>query len=337
MDARGNIDKEQRNGIAQLQQVETHAHHHILLATLTATARPILVKHQCRHQKSYKTLFPPLSVCSDGLIEFPDFTELIVPVDDNDINLETILYSDSLNRDDDDVWKCSVCNAEAQPIKTRRIHNHPRVLCILVNRVRFDRETQAEIRQNTKLAFPIVNFDPNDRLDNDNEHPTYDLIGGIFHQPTTKNTGHYRAVCNINHDIDKWITYDDMDFEQNKFLNRKERTPTVKVEFFRQAYMLFYQRRENVSSTSDSESNHGGPQSDEDDRFSLNNDSEHNGDNFNDPNESSASGQSPRENNGINAINAINVSPLVINGTNAVNAVNAINAVNTIIVSPPRH
>ena len=154
------------------------------------------------------------NIQDDELIEYPEFTELIVPVDNNHINLETILYNDSLNRDDDDVWKCSVCNAEAQPIKTRRIHKHPRVLCILVNRVRFDRETQAEIRQNTKLPFPIVNFDPNDRLDDDNEHPTYDLIGGIFHQPTTKNTAHYTAVCNINHDIDKWITYDNKDFKK---------------------------------------------------------------------------------------------------------------------------
>ena len=103
-------------------------------------------------------------------------------------------------------------------------------------------------------------------------------------------------VCNINHESDKWITYNDKDFEKNKFLNSRVTTPTALVKFQKAAYMLFYQRRENVSSTSDSESNHGGPQSDEDDRFSLNNDSEHNGDNFNDPNESSESSQSPREN-----------------------------------------
>ena len=152
--------------------------------------------------------------CQDGKIEFPEFRELIVPVDDNEYTLEEILYSDSSNREDDDVWRCSACNTVTQPIKTRRIQKHPRVLCILVNRVRFDLETLQNIRQNTKLPFPIVNFDPNNRLDDDNEHPTYDLIGGIFHQPTTKNTGHYTAVCNINHDIDKWITYDDKDFKK---------------------------------------------------------------------------------------------------------------------------
>jgi hypothetical protein len=133
-----------------------------------------------------------------------------------------------------------------------------------------------------------VNFDPNDGLDDDNEHPTYDLIGGIFHQPTTKNRGHYIAVCNINHDINKWITYDDKDFETNKFLHSRARTPTVKVDFYRQAYMLFYQRMENVSSTSDSESDHGGSQSEDEDRLSYDDNSEHNGDNVNDPNESSA-------------------------------------------------
>ena len=52
--------------------------------------------------------------------------------------------------------------------------------------------------------------------------------------------------------------------------------------------MLFYQRRENVSSTSDSESDHGGSQSEDEDRFSYDDNSEHNGDNVNDPNESSA-------------------------------------------------
>ena len=255
------------------------------------------------------------ALCNVGVIEFPEFTELIVPVDNNENTLEEILYSDSLNRDDDDVWRCSDCDAEAQPRKTRRIDKHPQVLCILINRVHYDRETQAEIIQKTKLPFPIVNFDPNDRLDDDNEHPTYDLIGGIFHQQTTKNTGHYTAVCNINNDIDKWITYDDKDFETNKFLHSRARTPTVKVDFYRQAYMLFYQRRENVSSTSDSESNHGGPQSDEDDRFSLNDDSEHNGHNFNDPNESSASSQSPRENTNEQN-NATRPSSVTLNNNN---------------------
>ena len=129
------------------------------------------------------------------------------------------------------------------------------------------------------MPFPIVNFDPNDRLDDDNEHPTYDLIGGIFHQPTTKNTGHYTALCNINHDIDKWITYDDMDFKKNKFLNSRARTPTAKADFYKEAYMLFYQRRENVSSTSDSESNHGGSESDDNDCFRFDEESEHNGHN----------------------------------------------------------
>jgi hypothetical protein len=226
--------------------------------------------------------------CQDGKIEFPEFRELIVPVDDNENTLEEILYSDSSNREDDDVWRCSACNTVTQPIKTRRIQKHPRVLCILINRTHFIRETQTEIIQTTKLPFPIVNFDPNDGLDDDNEHPTYDLIGGIFHQPTTKNRGHYIAVCNINHDINKWITYDDKDFETNKFLHSRARTPTVKVDFYRQAYMLFYQRMENVSSTSDSESDHGGSQSEDEDRFSYDDNSEHNGDNVNDPNESSA-------------------------------------------------
>ena len=226
--------------------------------------------------------------CQDGKIEFPEFRELIVPVDDNENTLEEILYSDSSNREDDDVWRCSACNTVTQPIKTRRIQKHPRVLCILINRTHFIRETQTEIIQTTKLPFPIVNFDPNDGLDDDNEHPTYDLIGGIFHQPTTKNRGHYIAVCNINHDINKWITYDDKDFETNKFLHSRARTPTVKVDFYRQAYMLFYQRMENVSSTSDSESDHGGSQSEDEDRLSYDDNSEHNGDNVNDPNESSA-------------------------------------------------
>ena len=229
--------------------------------------------------------------CQDGKIEFPEFTELIVPVDNNEKTLEDILYSDSSNREDDDVWRCSACNTVTQPIKTRRIQKHPRVLCILINRTHFIRETQTESIQTTKLPFPIVNFDPNDGLDDYNEHPTYDLIGGIFHQPTTKNRGHYIAVCNINHDINKWITYDDKDFETNKFLHSRVRTPTVKVDFYRQAYMLFYQRMENVSSTSDSESDHGGSQSEDEDRFSYDDNS------VNDPNESSASSHTNEQNN----------------------------------------
>ncbi|MFM7239803.1 MAG: ubiquitin carboxyl-terminal hydrolase, partial [Cyanobium sp.] len=114
----------------------------------------------------------------------------------------------------------------------------------------------------SKINFPIVNFDPNNNLDNDSGHPMYHLIGGIFHQPTTTDRGHYIAVCNINHDRHKWITYDDEDFEKTKFINSRERTPTAMVKFQKGAYMLFYQRIENVSSTSDSESNHDGSESD---------------------------------------------------------------------------
>ena len=80
----------------------------------------------------------------------------------------------------------------------------------------------------------------------------------------TNDTGHYTAICNIKGNSDRWITYDDKDFKTNEFLNSRVRTPTAKVKFQRAAYMLFYQRRENVSLSSDSESNHDG--SDYDDR-----------------------------------------------------------------------
>ena len=106
-----------------------------------------------------------------------------------------------------------------------------------------------------------------------------------------------------------------MDFKKNKFLNSRARTPTAKVDFYKEAYMLFYQRRENVSLTSDSESNHGGSQSDDNDRFSYDEDSKHNGHYFNDPNESSASSQSPRENTNIQN-NATRPSSVTLNNNN---------------------
>jgi ubiquitin C-terminal hydrolase len=132
--------------------------------------------------------------CQDELIEYPEFTELIVPVDENHNNLETILFNDSSNRNDDDVWRCDTCTASARPIKTRCIHDHLVVLCILVNRVFFNRETITYHRQDTKFAFPIVNFNPNNNLHCDVE--MYDLIGGIFHHSAnTNDTGHYTVVC----------------------------------------------------------------------------------------------------------------------------------------------
>jgi hypothetical protein len=170
-------------------------------------------------------------------------------------------------------------------------------LCILVQRMSYDVENQTHIRHNTRVTFPIVNFNPNHGLEDIDDGQTYDLIGGIFHRPSGTNTGHYTAVCNINHDSDEWITYDDKNFEQNKFLNSRLTTPTALVKFQQAAYMIFYQRRENVSSSSDSESNHGhgGSGSDDDDRFSINEGSEDNGNNVNNPNESSASSQPARE------------------------------------------
>ena len=150
--------------------------------------------------------------CNDERIEHPEFTELILHVDGNDNNLETILFNESSNRNDDDAWRCDKCTARARPIKTTRIYEHPRVLCILVQRVSFDRETITYHRQNTKFAFPLVDFNPNNNLHDDVE--MYDLIGGIFHHSENTNNGHYTAVCNINHDINKWIKYNDMDLKK---------------------------------------------------------------------------------------------------------------------------
>ena len=126
--------------------------------------------------------------CQDEKLEYPEFTELIVPINDNNDNvtLERLILDDSKGRDDDDAWTCSACNVSARPIKTRRIERHPVVLCILVNRISYDALTHTEITQDTKDAFPIVDFNPNDSLDGDDERQTYDLIGGIFHHPTVE-------------------------------------------------------------------------------------------------------------------------------------------------------
>ncbi len=137
--------------------------------------------------------------CHDELIQNPEFTELIVPVNGNDDNvtLERLILEDSTGRDDDMVWTCSECDVTARPIRTRRIKSHPVVLCILVNRISYDALTHTEKRQDTKVAFPIVDFNPNDSLDGDDEHQTYDLISGIFHCPTSEDSGHYTAVCRL--------------------------------------------------------------------------------------------------------------------------------------------
>ena len=70
-----------------------------------------------------------------------------------------------------------------------------------------------------------MDFNPNDRLDGDVVHQTYDLIGGIFHGPTGGDLGHYTAVCSIDDNSDKWITCNDTIFETNKFLNEKKDDP----------------------------------------------------------------------------------------------------------------
>ena len=243
--------------------------------------------------------------CQDELVQNPEFTELIVPVNGNDDNvtLERLILEDSTSRDDDDVWTCSVCNISARPIKTRRIESHPVVLCILVHRISYDAQNNTETRVNAQVAFPIVDFNPNANLDGDDEHQTYDLISGIFHQTTGRETAHYTAVCSTD---DDWITYDDRKFRKNDFLNKRAKTPTAKVAFHRAAYMLFYKRRENVSLSRDTESNHGGPEDDDDDsdtdeRFS-DVENEDDGLNVNNPNGFNVSDPSVRENtNGLDS------------------------------------
>jgi len=236
--------------------------------------------------------------CQDELVQNPEFTELIVPVNgnDNNVTLERLILDDSSSRDDDNVWRCDNCNVLTRPIKTRRIESHPVVLCILVHRISYDAQNNTETRVNAQVAFPIVDFNPNANLDGDDEHQTYDLISGIFHQTTGRETAHYTAVCSTD---DDWITYDDRKFRKNDFLNKRAKTPTAKVGFHRGAYMLFYKRRENDSLSRDTESNHVGPEDDDDsetdERFS---DVENmdDGVNVNNPNGFNESGPSVVEN-----------------------------------------
>ena len=86
--------------------------------------------------------------CQDENIEYQEFTELIVPIDYNHVKvkLETLVFNNSSSRDDNDVWRCERCNVLVRPIKTRRIHDHPEILCILVNRVSFDAQTHRNKR-----------------------------------------------------------------------------------------------------------------------------------------------------------------------------------------------
>ncbi len=237
--------------------------------------------------------------CQDEQVQNPEFTELIVPVIHNsdNITLEDLILDDSSTRDDDHEFRCERCNVFTQPIRTTRIEGHPVIMCVYVNRLRFDAENNRPTRLNTRVPFPMVDFNPNNNLGGDDGHQTYDLISGIFHWPTSQNSGHYTAICSTG---DNWITYDDTIFKTNEFLNRRARIPTPKVCYHKGAYMLFYKRRDTVSIGRDTESNHGGPEDDDysenDERFSTVDNTDDDGLNVNNPNGFNVSDPSVREN-----------------------------------------
>ena len=256
--------------------------------------------------------------CNDESEQHPEFTELIVPANHYDakVTLEQLILEDSTDRNDDsNVFRCEICDVAARPIKTSRIERHPEVLCILVQRISFDAETQTQTRHNTRVAFPIVNFNPNDSREGIEEGQTYDLFSGIYHKTTGSNTGHFTVVCSDDNNRNNWITYDDMEFETNAFLNKKITVPTAKVIFHKEAYMLFYKRNGNASLSSNRESIRGGREdddnSDTDERFSLDGRNEEIGHNVDNQNGFDVSSHSVEENtNGENNHNHASSVPM---------------------------
>ncbi len=108
---------------------------------------------------------------------------MIVPINvkDDRTTLEHLLHIDQTGTDQDHPSRCEACGVNATKTRSRRIGEHPDVLCIMLQRNNYVNLQRTE-RINTAVDFPIIGLNPNGEDDADNRPTTYDLIGGVFHK-----------------------------------------------------------------------------------------------------------------------------------------------------------
>lgn len=139
----------------------------------------------------------------------------------------------------DDPWYCPKCKKHQQATKKFDIWSLPKVLIIHLKRFSFSRSWRDKI--DTLVEFPVDGLDMSEYVLNpaqrEQKRLTYDLIGVANHFGGLGG-GHYTAYAK-NESLDAWYSFDDALV-----------TPTSSSNVVtRSAYVLFYQLREDCSSS----------------------------------------------------------------------------------------
>ena len=130
--------------------------------------------------------------------------------------------------DKDNEYLCEKCHIK-QKAKTKiQIYNPPPILIIHLKR--FNNVTKIE----TKINFPINDFNINKYVLNNENNNVYNLYGVIYHSGT-KDNGHY-YVNAYNLYKKKWYNFDDKKVKEILDLNNEIIT--------KNAYVLFYIKKE---------------------------------------------------------------------------------------------
>ncbi len=122
-----------------------------------------------------------------------DFTEIILsfPQDKSSISVNKLIHCDfGMEQLDDKL--CTNCNSSDTSEVTTSIHTHPDILIIMLKHHEYINNEPGRV--NTRVAFPINGFVPNQGFDNVETTMEYNLFATIFHKESRdKTSGHYIA------------------------------------------------------------------------------------------------------------------------------------------------
>jgi hypothetical protein len=186
--------------------------------------------------------------CETFSIEEQPFAELILYFDEmyhqqgtTACTLRDLMKNSSSTGDTIDDYNCRVCNKKTKATRTSSVDKYPKVLCIALSRA-----SNRVPLVTTSVDFPIVNFKPKDysNVQENTDDVAYDLLATVCHLRKT-NGGHYFAICKQHHS-GVWFNYDDDLVEKSDFTKLRKGVRQAKVDYQRQATLLFYIRQQSA-------------------------------------------------------------------------------------------
>jgi hypothetical protein len=130
--------------------------------------------------------------------------------------------------------------------KQLQMEGPPQLLVLALKRFEFLPGHVRGERLTTPISFPLTGLDVSPFLQSTNGPCLYDLYAVVRHKGTTADSGHYTTAA-LHPSRQIWHEFDDAS------VTLSDSGPTLPTDH-KQAYMLFYQRREGLSSAASSSS-----------------------------------------------------------------------------------